>query len=226
MKKTSKRLSAADYAYEVLKERIIELQYQPAEHLLEDQLAKDLEISRTPLRQALYRLELEGLVNKQANGRMIVTPVTLEEAREVFVVREMMEGLVAKEASERMSQDDLYRLEDTIELMKRAVERARSQDFLKHSEEFHGIIQECSHNDTAKRFLLQLENKVDRYRRISGYKNPAYALNTPLEEHIEILQFLKEKSSKEVEDLMRAHIRRSLKTIEETIATNSSSHSF
>nr|WP_042361262.1 MULTISPECIES: GntR family transcriptional regulator [unclassified Geomicrobium] len=218
----SKRLSAADVAYETLKERIIELQYEPAEHLLEDQLSKDLQISRTPLRQALYRLELEGLVNKQSNGRMYVAPVTLEEAREVFVVRELMESLIAKEAATELTQDDVYALEDTIALMKRAAELNRSQDFMKHSGDFHEIIQSKSTNQTAKRFLQQLENKVERYRRISGYSNPDYALETPLNEHVKILRYLKEKSSGEVEELMRAHIRRSLKTIEETIEHSSS----
>ncbi|RCK13054.1 FCD domain-containing protein [Bacillus licheniformis] len=66
---------------------LIELEYPPSEQLAEDSLAKGLNISRTPLRQALYRLELEGLVSKQPNGRLRVCPISLAEAKEVFKVR-------------------------------------------------------------------------------------------------------------------------------------------
>ena len=216
--KSRKRLSAADFAYEQIKEGIIELEYLPSAHLLEDQLSKELSISRTPLRQALYRLELEGLVYKETNGRMFVAPVTLEEAREVFAVRELIESLVAREAAAAMTLDDLYRLEDTVALMHRAAESKRREEFVRHSTHFHRIIQSLSTNDTAKRFLDQLHNKIERYRRISGYKNPDYPLLTPLEEHQEILALFKQKNTEEkVEQAMRAHIRRSLRTIEETL---------
>ena len=85
-----KRQSASDYAYNELRTKIIELEYPPSEQLAEDSLAKGLNISRTPLRQALYRLELEGLVSKQPNGRLRVCPISLAEAKEVFKVREAL----------------------------------------------------------------------------------------------------------------------------------------
>lgn len=213
-----KRKSTADLAYEQLKNGIIELTYPPSEQLREEQLSKDLQISRTPLRQALYRLELEGLVVKQPNGRMIVAPITLQEAREVFQVRELLESLIAREASENMTEEHLYRLEDIVELMRRAVKTKRSDEVVKHGQHFHHVLQTLSPNETNKRFLQQLQNKIDRYRRISGYKNPDYPLQMPVDEHEGILQLLKEKKSgAEVEEAMRAHIRRSLITIEETI---------
>ncbi|SDI99224.1 GntR family transcriptional regulator [Natribacillus halophilus] len=213
-----KRMSAADLAYEQLKAGMIEWTYPPSSSLREEQLSKDLEISRTPLRQALYRLELEGFVVKQPNGRMMVAPITLQEAREVFQVRELLESLVAREAAENMTEEHLYRLEDVVELMRRAVNTNRSDEIVKHGEHFHHILHSLSTNDTNKRFLQQLQNKIDRYRRISGYKNPGYSLQTPLDEHEGILQLLKAgKTGKEVEEAMRAHIRRSLVSIEETI---------
>ncbi|WP_246476550.1 GntR family transcriptional regulator [Salicibibacter cibi] len=213
-----KRMSAADLAYEQLKTNIIEWVYAPTAPLREEHLSKDLQISRTPLRQALYRLELEGFVVKQSNGRMMVAPITLQEARDVFQVREMLESLVAREAAENMTEEHLYRLEDVIALMYRAVKTNRSDEIVKHGEHFHRILHALSTNETNKRFLQQLQNKIDRYRRIGGYKNPSYSLQTPLDEHERILQLLKaKKTGKEIEEAMRAHIRRSLVTIEETI---------
>nr|WP_221434320.1 GntR family transcriptional regulator [Geomicrobium halophilum] len=206
-------------AYEQLKDNIVEWVYPPSLPLREEHLSNDLQISRTPLRQALYRLELEGLVLKRQNGRMIVAPITLQEAREVFQVRERLESLVAREAAEHMTKEHLYRLEDVVALMRRAVDTKRSDEIVKHGEHFHHILHTLSSNETNKRFLQQLQNKIDRYRRISGYKNPDYPLQMPVDEHEQILQLLKEKKTgMEVEEAMRAHIRRSLVTIEETIA--------
>lgn len=68
----TKRLSTTDYIYEQIKKDIIEFTYEPNGRLVEDSLAKKMEISRTPLRQALYRLELEGLIIKKLMGEWLL----------------------------------------------------------------------------------------------------------------------------------------------------------
>lgn len=73
-----KRISTSDVAYYEIKKRIIELDYEPDAQLREEQLAEEIEVSRTPLRQALYRLTLEGLIVKKPNGRIYVAPITLK----------------------------------------------------------------------------------------------------------------------------------------------------
>ncbi|MEC1259121.1 GntR family transcriptional regulator [Bacillus swezeyi] len=212
-----KRQSASDYAYNELRSKIIELEYPPSEQLAEDSLAKDLEISRTPLRQALYRLELEGLVNKQPNGRLRVCPISPDEAKEVFKVREALEGLLTAEAAQLMTTERLHQLEDRIELMKMAAAKDRKADTVKYGSEFHSILHAISTNATAKRFLEQLESRIERYRRISGYKNPHYKPSVSLHEHLDIFDAVKERNSSLAEAAMRSHIRRSLRSIEETL---------
>lgn len=147
-----KRQSASDYAYNELRTKIIELEYPPSEQLAEDSLAKGLNISRTPLRQALYRLELEGLVSKQPNGRLRVCPISLAEAKEVFKVREALEGLLTAEAAQLVTPESLHQLEDRIELMKLAAVKGRKTDTVKYGSEFHSILHAISTNATAKRF--------------------------------------------------------------------------
>ncbi|MDA1476822.1 GntR family transcriptional regulator [Bacillus changyiensis] len=212
-----KRQSASDYAYNELRRKVIELEYQPSTQLSETDLAKNLNISRTPLRQALYRLELEGLVMKQCNGRLRVCPISLTEVKEVFTVREALEGLLTAEAAQLVTTEDLHQLEDRIECMKMAAVKDRHIDTVKYGSEFHSLLHTISTNATAKRFLQQLNSRIERYRRISGYKNPDYQPSVSLKEHDEIFNAVKAKNSSLAEQAMRYHIRRSLKSIEETL---------
>src|SRR5690625_4542360 len=99
MNPNTKRVSTIELVYQKLKKNIIELTYDPDQQLVEASLAEEYEVSRTPLRHALYRLELEGLLIKHPNGRITVAPMSIEESREIFLVREVMEGLIAREAT-------------------------------------------------------------------------------------------------------------------------------
>ena len=213
----NRRASASDVAYQHIKEKIIKLEYAPNTHLVEELLSTEVEVSRTPLRQALYRLELERLVIKQPNGRMIVAPITIKEAENVFKVREVLEGLVAKDATYKLTERDFHALEDVLVLMEAAAKSKRKEDLVKYGAEFHKILQKASANDVAIHFLNQLESRIARYRRISSYANPSYEPEVVLQEHRKILTLLQAKQTENVEEAMRAHIRRSLRSTVETL---------
>lgn len=213
------RRSVSDDTYHKLKRNIIELVYPPGTPITEINLSRDLGISRTPLRQALYRLEIENLVVRQANGRLRVKQVTLEEAQEVFLVREVLEGLIAREATTNMTTTHLEQLEDILTLMRKAAEKDRKQDTVRYGGDFHSLLHDISANQTAKGFLEQLGNRVERYRRLSGYKNPGYKPLVAVEEHEKVFDLIKAGNGSEVEEAMRHHIRRSLYSIQETLET-------
>jgi DNA-binding GntR family transcriptional regulator len=212
-----KRFSTSDVVYQEVKRGITELEYAPGVQVNEENFAAELQVSRTPLRQALYRLVLEGLLIRQSNGRIHVAPITVIEAEEIYKVREVLEGLMAREATECMQSFHLTQLEDALELMKRAAEQNRAQDTIRHGSNFHQILYSISDNQTAKQFLEQLNSRIERYRRIGGYKNPAYNPLVPTMEHEQILQLIRNKDAIEVEQAMRAHIRRSLEVAKETL---------
>lgn len=218
MTSVRKRQSAADFAYQELKRKIIELEYPPMLKLTEDRLSRTLEISRTPLRQALYRLEAERLIVKQANGRIYVAPVTAAEAEEIFKVREVLEGLIAREACIGLEEKALIRLEDVLEMEKKAAAHGRKTDFVHYGSEFHQLIRSASTNETAKRYLDELDTRAGRYRRISGYMNPDYHPMTAVEEHIRIFTCIQIRDEVNAEKAMRKHIRRSLESAKKTLA--------
>ncbi|MFC5604774.1 GntR family transcriptional regulator [Sporosarcina koreensis] len=212
-----KRLSSSDIAYKEIKRRIIEWIFIPEQQLVEEELSTDLEVSRTPLRQALYRLELEGLIIKKPNGRMHVAPISLNEAEEVYKVREVLEGLLAREATEQMSEEVLQQLEDILHLMKLAADQGRNEHTVKYGSEFHALLYALSANETAKRFLLQVDSLIERYRRLGGYKNPAYVPAIPVQEHEAILELIRSGDGVGVENEMREHIKRNLEVTKDTL---------
>ena len=213
----SKRLSASDAAYFEIKRSITEWGYAPGVQLIEENLSKELEVSRTPLRQALYRLELEGLIIRQPNGRIHVAPITIEEVEEIFKVREVLEGLLAREAALCLNVEHLQRLEDVLALMRRAAEQNRNEDMVKYGSDFHQILHDLSGNHTAKRFLEQLKSRIERYRRIGGYKNPGYDPMRPVIEHQQVFEAVRKGDADEVEEAMRMHIRQSFHVAKETM---------
>lgn len=216
METGSKRLSTTDIIYEKIKSNIIELIYEPNETLVETALAKEFGVSRTPLRQALYRLELEGLLMKRPNGRLSVAPMSIQEAKEIFLVREVIEGLIAREACINIAKSEdfssiIQRLEDVTYLMRRAAEEKRHQDIVMYGSNFHSLLKSYSNNKTAVNMLNQINNRVMRYRRLGAYKDPAYPSSLPVQEHEEILAKIKSKDELSTENAMRNHIKRSLK---------------
>ncbi|MEX2416419.1 MAG: GntR family transcriptional regulator [Paenibacillaceae bacterium] len=213
----SRRQFASDLIYNDMKKKIIELEYPPEKSIGEEMLTADLNVSRTPLRQALFRLELEGLVIRQTNGRMHIAPVSIKEAEEIFKVREVLEGLIAREATHHITKEQLLRLEDLLELMNRAAQDNRIIDTIHYGSEFHHILHEPGNNPTAVQILSQLRSRLERYRRLGGYKNPHYSPLLPVQEHRDIYEAIKSGYATVAEEAMRAHIRRSLHVTRDTL---------
>ena len=198
--------------YHEIRGKIVEWYFEPLEHLLEEQLVEQFSVSRTPLRQALYRLELEGLVFKASNGRIHVTDITLRHAKEIYCAREVLEGSLAREASMRITQLEIQQLYDKIYLMKLAASENRIMDIVKYGTEFHELIHQLSDNETMMRFIEQIDHHINRYRRIGGKFNPYYDPNRPILEHEEIYKAFLTGNADLVESVMREHIRNSYTT--------------
>src|SRR5699024_8543249 len=187
-----------DVIYGKLKNDIIELVYKPAEQLVESTLAEELGVSRTPLRQALYRLELEGLIIKKLNGRMIVADMSMKEAKELFAVREVIEGLIAREATNRIADDKNYDIlirefETVIEYMRVAAGKDKRADVVKYGSQYHAMLESYSRNTVAANVLNQINLLVLRYRRFGIYSDPEYDVQRPVRDHERILKSMKEK---------------------------------
>src|SRR5690625_2261069 len=105
-----RKVSTRDFAYTEIKKLIITWTLSPEDPIVEDRLATQLDISRTPLREALQRLEMEELVVRQMNGRLKVAPISIQEVKEIFTVRSKLEEIVVSQAVNQATESDVHHL--------------------------------------------------------------------------------------------------------------------
>src|SRR5699024_6379970 len=145
-----RKVSARDFAYAEIKEQIIKGILEPDSSIVEDHLATDLEISRTPLREALHRLEVEELVVRQNNGRLKVAPISKKEVEEICTVRSKLEGIVVMQATENATEEDLFHLTNITRMIKESLKEGHRENVLVYGSEFHSYIYERSEEHTSE----------------------------------------------------------------------------
>lgn len=196
-----------DRAYQVLREAIISGQLAPGERLVEAKLAQEMGISRNPVREALRRLEDEGLARRMPRGGMAVAEVDLRDVAEVYAVRSVLEGLAARLAAGRLQAEHRERMARSIQEGEEARRRGDLDLLVQASRVFHDTILEAAGNARLTSLMHVLDHHISRFRRLSlqAEGSPAEVL----EEHRHILEALERGDGPQVEGLMRQHLERS-----------------
>jgi DNA-binding GntR family transcriptional regulator len=162
----SGRFSVADRVYEQLRELIIRARWAPGKEVPEEMLAETLQVSRTPLRDAIQRLDSDGLVARRPNGRLYVTEVSAVEVHQLFSVRMALEDLALCEALEHLTNDHICLLRLHIQEMER-LSRTVSHNVAEVGVDFHKVLYEAGENKINRQLLESLEVRIDRYRYMS-----------------------------------------------------------
>jgi DNA-binding GntR family transcriptional regulator len=152
----------SDLAYNVVRNRILTNEYAPGSSFNQAQLAVDLQISTTPLREALRRLQSEGLVQLGPHRDAIVTALSVEEARDLLELRLAVDPLAAGLAAERRTREDIAAIRAASEI-EALPEHPDVEQLIAHRR-FHQAIYAASHNDLLIATLDSLWDKSDRYR--------------------------------------------------------------
>lgn len=212
------RLSTKDLVYSDIKRKIVEGRLKPGQGINEKELAEESEVSRTPVREAVQKLELEELIVRLPNGRLKVAPLSVKEAQEVFKVRELLEGLVAREAAMRATDEDIEVLTQMAEQFVRVSgpRNSPSDEVVLHGNQFHSYVGEISQNRTAMKMLQQLGGHMYRYRRL-GPSMDGERSRQAAEEHEELFRAIAERDPERAEAVMREHINNSLKAAIQSI---------
>ncbi|UWZ34374.1 GntR family transcriptional regulator [Dactylosporangium roseum] len=196
------RVSGATVVYDTLRDRIMSQALAPGVRLNEIELAASLSVSRTPLREALRMLLSEGLVNQLPTGGMVVAPLDPQDMRELYVVRAALEGVVAREACPRLTEEHLAALDAIIDQMSRLLDYPG--EMLRLGQQFHTLLLVASDNRRCEQLLRQLHSHLNRYQTITASIEPrrheAYA------EHQAILEALRARDADAAEARMRRHI--------------------
>jgi len=191
-------------AYVLLKEFIIKQKLEPNKELNEKELAELLGISRTPLREALKKLEVDGFIVRNSNKRIKISQLSIDHAKNLYMVRSRLEGLSASMAAQNITDLDIDRLEQLLDQSSTYRNNKEFEKFDDVGREFHKIIHEVAANEVCLFMLRTLSDHINRYRWIS-----IRTLERPkkiIEEHQELINCFKKGDIDLAEYTMKQHI--------------------
>lgn len=202
--------SKGDVAYVELRERILSGSLPPDSRLAQHELAAELGMSLTPLREAVRRLSSEGLIDLDTQRDARVASMSASEARQLFEVRLSLDPTAAELAAERRTDHDITALRAASARLL-PVTRSWGEEALTAHRAFHRALYLASHNDVLIRMLDDAWDKSDRYRRIGLELPPGEEPRTrDHREHHELVDLIMAGDATGARTLMRAHIERSL----------------
>lgn len=195
-----------------LREDILTGNYAEKEELREAVISKELGVSRTPVREALRQLELEGLVHIIPNKGAYVNGITAKDIYDIYVIRSYLEGLCAKWACEHISKEQLEELEEIVYLSAFHIEKKHWAQIFELDNRFHLLLYEACGSKILEHILSDYHHYVERVRKntLSSRERAAKAS----EEHRAILEAVRQKDSVLAEKLANEHIFRSMENIE------------
>jgi len=190
---------------DTLREAILDGRIPASTWLREEELAAELRVSRTPVREALRRLAADGLAVRVPNQGVQVTPMTIEDVLAIYTVRENLEGLAARLAANRGGKGLIDQLTHVNAAMADCAVADDPNTMYRLNLEFHRIIRESSGNQYLKRFLTLVEHSVRRFG-ASTYEVPGRMAAT-VDEHNKIIRAIENKDADDAEQNAREHMR-------------------
>ena len=195
-----------EMVYEELKMQILTGTIIPGTRMMEVELAEEMGVSRTPIREAIRKLEKEGLVTIEPRRGAYASQISTDDMVEILEVRQNMEGLAAFFAASRMKPEQMRELEDVSKKYNQAVADGNMQDMITYDTRFHRIIVESCNNKILVQMIEQLQELVLRFRYIY-YDNFRRAENMP-EEHQTILEAIENGDADAARQAADIHIDR------------------
>jgi DNA-binding GntR family transcriptional regulator len=199
---------ASDRAYSHIRSMILSGELQPGLQIREEALAELCGVSRTPVRDALRRLEAELFIRRNESQRSFVADWSLDDLEEAFQLRAMLEAYAAKRAATRISWDQLARLRGHNDAIKQAIAAAKPDisKFLGHNRHFHAIILEASGSERLAGMLSQVTEQPVVLRTAQQYD--LENLRRSHHEHEELVKAFDSRDAEWAAAVMTAHIRR------------------
>lgn len=195
-----------EIVYEELKMQILTGAIKPGTRMMEVELAEDLGVSRTPVREAIRKLEKEGLVTIEPRKGAYASEISMKDMVDILEVRKTMEGLAAGIAAAKITEEQKVELKATMDNFNKAVEENSYDEMISNDTGFHHIIVESCDNDVLKHMIEQLQELVLRFRYLyfSDFKR---AEQMPAE-HMEIYEAIDKGDVEGAKEAAAVHIQR------------------
>jgi GntR family transcriptional regulator, rspAB operon transcriptional repressor len=206
--------SIREYALRILNKNLLNMNLVPGMALSEQEIANELEMSRTPVREAFIRLAHENLLEIVPQKGTYVAKIDLEQVEESIFLRQTMENAVVELACKDFSQESIQRLQDCIDLQELCVKREDFARFFELDGSFHGIIYSSCGKSRIWKMLEQMSLNYNRVRMLN-LLNGYYEMPKLFGQHEEIYFSIVNHDWETGKAIIRQHIGKALKDIEE-----------
>jgi DNA-binding GntR family transcriptional regulator len=202
--------TAAEKAYRQIKELIITIQMPPGSVISEAKLMEDLQIGRTPIREAIKQLQIENLVDITPRRGMFVSEIAVTDLFQIFEIRVELESLAARLATNRITPDQLSKLNNLSERYQK-ITLNNKEKLINLDKEFHFLIAEASQNKYLRKELEYYYNLSLRIWYLAI--NSTQPQDIDVSSHIDILKAIQSGDAQRAEQNMKKHIKRFHQTI-------------
>lgn len=199
--------SLSSKVFQKLRDNILTGKYAEQEELRENTIGKELGVSRTPVREALRQLELEGLVTIIPNKGAYVSGITGEDVKDIYRMRSLLEGLCARWAAERITEEQLDRLDEIIllaEFHSKRENAINAEQITELDGQFHAVLYEACGSRILKHTLTDFHKYVQNARKLSIISGER--ARKSIREHKMILRAIRERDPDLAEQLANEHI--------------------
>lgn len=215
------RTSLSEQVYQQLEAQILSGACKPGDVLSENKISASLGVSRTPVREALARLESQGLLQTIPNKGIVVSGVTYADAQDIYEIRLRIEGLAAARCALHATDAQRVHLSEIIELQEFYADKHNAEQLRVLDSDFHQAIFEYCASPSLTAILVELHHKLQQYRKISISRSGRTA--DAVREHKGIFEAIANKDPKAAEALMVAHIQNAYINIQTYYKKESSS---
>lgn len=209
----NRRLNPVDLdSYKPLRELVLDAirnaimngSLQPRERLMEIQLAEELGVSRTPIREALRKLELEGFIVMVPRKGAYVADLTFKDIADVFEIRAALEGLAAGLAAERITEEELESMERLLVGKQEAITSGDIDRLVEVDTSFHELLYKASRNERLANIISNLREQIQRFR-LTSLSFPGRNKES-LQEHKQLVEAIQSRDSQLARHLAQEHI--------------------
>ncbi|NTW71533.1 MAG: GntR family transcriptional regulator [Eubacteriaceae bacterium] len=193
-----------EIVFTTMREAIINGDFKSGQRLMEVQLAEQMGVSRTPVREAIRKLELEGLVVMVPRKGAYVAGLSSEDVREVLEIRAVLEGLAAQLAAEKASEADIIQLKDIVNKFQQAAADQDIARLINYDSDFHDVMYRSSKNKKLVQLISALKEQVQRFR--VAYFTKIKNTHILIEEHNELLNAIIDHNAQLARQVAEKHI--------------------
>jgi len=200
-----------DRIYQLLKKYIIEGELQEGAKITEAEISKQIGVSKTPVREAISRLVIEGLITLHPNKRMTITKISAKDVIEVYQLRKVLCSLAAELLADKITDDEIKELNKIFEEMEIFAEKGDVVKYSKYADNFHSFMTSLSGNKRLENINKNLHEQVYIYRIKS--LSVEGRMKKSLNEHKKILEALTKRDSEKAKKKCQEHINNALNNI-------------